>query len=240
MFFYFVFGLTFFLRSHVWSLLALCALFCGLIAAGVVFAPLSYALNYYTNPIVLEFSVGCALSLWYDQRTVGGRSARWLGTSLLVLGVATILSSDYFAYQASQEWFVRPLIYGIPATLIVAGALILEKSGRRWQSRPLLLLGAASYALYLIHPMVMQPVTKAFGFIAHSPKIAPLLLGLPSVLGGYVFAAIVTLAGFAAALLAAVGVHLWLELPLHNKLRQALKPRVVLPPAEAASAVVPE
>ena len=85
--------------------------------------------------------------------------------------------------------------------------------------------------------MVMQPVTKAFGFIAHSPKIAPLLLGLPSVLGGYVFAAIVTLAGFAAALLAAVGVHLWLELPLHNKLRQALKPRVVLPPAEAASAV---
>jgi peptidoglycan/LPS O-acetylase OafA/YrhL len=245
MFFYFVFGLTFFLRSHVLSLLVLCALFCGAIVAGVVFAPLSYALNYYTNPIVLEFSVGCALSLWYDRysvsvRSAGGRWARWLGSTLVVLGVATIGGSDYFAYHAFQGWFARPLIYGIPATLIVAGALILEKSGRRWQSRPLLLLGAASYALYLIHPMVMQPVTKALGFIAHSRKVAPLLLGLPSVLGGYVFAAIVTRAGFAAALLAGVGVHLWFELPLHNRLRQALKPRVVLSPAKATPAVLPE
>src|SRR3712207_482608 len=82
---------------------------------------------------------------------------------------------------------------------IVFSALVLHSTGMRSASTPLLGLGSASYALYLIHPLVVNFVGelgKAF------PAIAPAT----------------TLLGLTAAIAASVGVavvvHLWVEAPL--------------------------
>ncbi len=216
MFFYLVFGLTFFLRSHVKSLVAIVTLFSALIWVGVVFGPLPYALNYYTNPIVLEFGAGCLLSLLYVRfSSVSARRAAWLGYALVVGGALLIVGSDYYASGLFMGWFLRPIVFGVPACLIVAGALVLEKAGHIWNSRLLLLTGSASYALYLIHPMVLQPVTKLFGHAVQAKLVPGAWLSLA---GGHALSALVALVAFGAALACGIAVHQWVELPMHRKL----------------------
>lgn len=55
----------------------------------------------------------------------------------------------------------RLLAFGLPAGLIVAGALMLDVSGRRATKRAAILLGAISYALYLSHNLVFAVIRSA-------------------------------------------------------------------------------
>lgn len=76
---------------------------------------------------------------------------------------------------------MRLLVFGLPAVLIVTAALILERSGCRYSGNFIILQGAASYAVYLFHPLFIHPTFKAaekilpFGFPVLALSIA--LLG---------------------------------------------------------------
>jgi exopolysaccharide production protein ExoZ len=59
----------------------------------------------------------------------------------------------------------------VPATLIVLGAVSLEDRLARWPVPPLLLLGDASYSLYLSHGIVLKLV---FAGLASSVLSHPL------------------------------------------------------------------
>src|SRR3712207_3430189 len=115
--------------------------------------------------------------------------------------------STLFPYTTPSD-----LLYGTPnhdlhrwlPPAIVFSALVLHSAGMRSASTPLLTLGSASYALYLIHPLVVDLV-RELG--KASPALAPAT----------------TLLGLAVAVAASVGVavvvHLWIEAPLLNATR---------------------
>jgi exopolysaccharide production protein ExoZ len=57
----------------------------------------------------------------------------------------------------------RPLLWGVPATMIVAGVLALEPLIARHAPRALVALGNASYAIYLCHYLTVDLTAQALG-----------------------------------------------------------------------------
>ena len=107
-------------------------------------------LSFWTNPVLLEFVWGMALG-WVVLRATGGRrlpdGVGWgrggAGFCALVLTPSMPIS----------VW--RPALWGGPAAAIVGGALLLEERWGDRVPRPLLLLGDASYSIYLTHAFVL-------------------------------------------------------------------------------------
>jgi len=106
------------------------------------------------HPIAVEFLFGIIIAL-------SRRDAR-LGRGLLAVGLIWLLLfpnvqlHDFFG-DSTEEYGVRRLaLWGIPAALIIYGVTSQESSlaGRSW-TRPLLLLGTASYSIYLVHNIVV-------------------------------------------------------------------------------------
>jgi exopolysaccharide production protein ExoZ len=89
--------------------------------------------------------------------------------------------------------FFRPLLWGLPALMIVAGALSLENLPRLAPPGPLIALGNASYAIYLCH-------LPAVALVAHLIGVRPTLVFVPVAL--------------AASIAAGLAFHHGLERPL--------------------------
>jgi exopolysaccharide production protein ExoZ len=82
---------------------------------------------------------------------------------------------------------------GIPATLVVAGALSAEKSLPAWKLADM--LGSASYAIYLFHLLALGMVVKIWPYVDW---------------GNGAFAIV----GFGVILLSGCGIYLALEKPI--------------------------
>ena len=212
MFFYVVFaaGLAF---ARGRALLALLAgaftllVVAGLAARGLGAAPLSYALFVYSDPILLEFVAGCALGYAFARRPRAAspgdaRRLLWLGAGLIAAGVVSFWPGAV-TELGQGPW--RALAFGLPAFLVVAGAVTLERAGARVTSRWVMLAGGASYAMYLCHMFVLQTIEKA------SVRLAT---QTPAVI------ALTALIGVVTVTLTAVFIHLWIEAPLVRRLRR--------------------
>lgn len=143
MFFYGVFALSLFVRRRpcIVSIIALALL----VLIGVLSSiPI---VRFYAHPIILEFAAGILIALAYPRMTPAG------GASLLTAGVAALLAAPAILPDTS-----RAIVHGIPATLIVIGALKLEIAGKTLRS--LRGLGDASYSMYLTHAFVTQAAYK--------------------------------------------------------------------------------
>ncbi|MCE2660128.1 MAG: acyltransferase [Rubrivivax sp.] len=167
MFFYGVFASFFFLRNSVRILLALSTSFLLLIGLGLALTPSSFSLRYFTNPIMLEFLMGGLIAIRYAQLPPQGKPAGqgvwWAG---IVLGALAIVATEWLTMRFLEKGsLLRPVLFGLPAALIVWSALMLERSGAAWRSGWIQLFGAASYALYLFHPVIIQTCTIAFGHV---------------------------------------------------------------------------
>jgi len=131
-----------------------------LVGIGLVLAPSGSVAQVYTNPLLLEFIAGIGLATAWSK----GRMPH------PAIGVASLIAG--FALYAVEQGGLLPLTgqraidWGIPAMLIVAGALTLEARGGFAHSKVGLLLGDASYALYLTHTFV---VSAFLWFFAHAP-----------------------------------------------------------------------
>lgn len=106
-------------------------------------------------PLLLEFVLGVCVNLAIDNlsRPVGKRVGLWVaGAGLLALPLLAQLT-DYNPddYQSVE----RVLVWGLPAACIVLGAILAEREGLAIRNRAILLLGAASYAIYLLHPVAV-------------------------------------------------------------------------------------
>jgi len=136
-----------------------------LVLAGQLIPFDSAPLQVWTSPLLLEFAAGLLLA----------RSARPsgmpVGLSLVGLGIAIL------AVVSARELYddsYRALVWGMPAALIVAGGLAIERAGA-WSRLlyPLEAMGDASYSLYLWHGM---PVTAGHKFLGHSVAANLLIL----------------------------------------------------------------
>jgi exopolysaccharide production protein ExoZ len=105
------------------------------------------------DPLLLEFLFGC----WIASVTTGYRS----GLTMLVVGTALLLVT--LASGIPLAW--RFLLWGVPAALVVAGAVFMERA-RPGRTAPLLLaLGNSSYSLYLSHGFTQPTVGRAWSML---------------------------------------------------------------------------
>ena len=190
-FFYGAFALSLLLRARV-RLLVLTAGLGVLALAGLVLHPVDAILSTYTSPLLLEFLAGAWLCR-LDQ--AGWRPQGGAAIVALVVGVGALLLQARAPYP--EAW--RALAWGVPAVLVLGGALGMELRGWMPSLPPLRKLGDASYALYLTHLLVLGQV---------QPWVKPLATPLA-----------VPLAVLACASVGWV-VHRWVEAPLTAWLRR--------------------
>ena len=122
-----------------------------LVIAGLVFSPQSAMLRFWTDPILLEFLAGLLIATT-RLRTLGAAS----GAVLLTAGTLFFVFSTFYATGQMP----RILMWGVPAVLVVSGAVALENAHKWPQFRPLEMIGDASYSLYLLHGFVINAVHK--------------------------------------------------------------------------------
>lgn len=198
-FFYLVFGLLLLSKRTDRIVAILAVLFASLALVGWAVKPTGLAAKVYTSAILMEFVAGCLLAEAYIRM----RMRPWivgLGWPFVIAGAAAIVLGDQFLrglFAEAPEW--RLGLYGIPAVMIVAGALILEKGGRRFANHHIQLQGAASYALYLSHTLTMHIVFKMAAAITAVSAL---------------FCGIIGVAAFAFAIVMATLLHIWVERPL--------------------------
>lgn len=122
----------------------------GLFAAAFLLAPFSGCalISYLGSPLVLEFLAGVAIA----HLPLRNR----LGLPLLLLGIVWLTAApmDYSDIVYGNLAFFRVGAWGVPAALIVYASRNLEDHFGRLFDFPVL-LGNASYAIYLFHQLVI-------------------------------------------------------------------------------------
>ncbi len=179
MFFYVIFAACMMMPRAV----ALVSLSAALIAVTLVRLP------FYSDPIVLEFLFGVFVAIAYRR---GVRLIPIARVLLVMVGVAAIIYWSDSVHDGFR--------WGVPAALIVAGAVLGSPIERRTPIvMALVAVGDASYALYLIH----VPIVRVIADVMRSA-------GLDLVRIQPIYFVIATAAAIGAALL----VYRFVELPL--------------------------
>ena len=157
------------LAPRVWRLWAITILLLGVTSIGFIHPPF-YRL--FANPRLLQFAAGA----WLGRAWLAGRlPGRVIGWVLLVVGFDLFAAQQVLRLHAPDMIILldlwRPFLWGIPAFLIVAGAVSVEAAGGLIASRGLRILGDGSYSLYLCHWVVialiarMVPTTQPWLFV---------------------------------------------------------------------------
>jgi len=183
----------------------------GAVVFGVLDPP-AYYLG--ANMMLLQFGAGAWLA---RRRQLGRRILPEIGAALAVIG-AVLLAAQGLTGLRSDLW--RPLLWGVPAAMIVAGAVALEPAAAPGQGRPLrppsalLRLGDASYAIYLCHFITVALAARVVG-------LTPIWLFVPGAVG--------------LSLIAGLIAHRWVEQPLIAACR-AIPPLLAPKPLGRAAA----
>jgi len=208
-FFYFVFGCCLFIQPTVARFGAIIGSLGLLVLIGASVSVHGAIATVYTDPILLEFAAGIVLA------QVSSHLARFtapLGWALI--GAAIVWLVVIYGGGAIPG---RIVAHGIPAAALVAGGLILETKARVRPSRLGLLLGDASYSIYLAHPFALR--VWYFAFVA--------LGGMASLTSGAIFIATAMAIGIAGG----VASFLFLERPLLVAGRHWIRQRTKRPGA---------
>jgi peptidoglycan/LPS O-acetylase OafA/YrhL len=174
--FYLLFALMLWTRSALACLLGVTGFLLLQMALGGYASDPAVSL-FLTRPIMLEFCFGMALGYAYAKGLLPKRIPWALPTAAL----ACVTLAPLFIPHGSTGGLDaddRVWAWGIPAAVLVAACVSwpIEEGPL---SRAWVLLGDASYAIYLLHPFVMLGYGKALGafrFLLHMPQ-APLILG---------------------------------------------------------------
>jgi exopolysaccharide production protein ExoZ len=198
-FFYAIFALALFSRRLIMVLVAV-------IGSLVIVGPLYLSTNAlwltYTSPMLLEFLGGVVLAVAFDRARERRNLWRW-SAGFLPLAVVALLVSD-------QVPLPLILSVGVPAMMIVGGALSLEVHGLIPDMPALRLVGDASYAIYLSHIIVIG----FCGIVVQASE----LTGIPQLL------AMLTLSMIVSTIVG-IWVHRKIEKPILRFLNRHLFPR---------------
>ena len=164
-------------------------------------------LAFWSDPIILEFAFGMALGWASAEGFFLNRPVR-LGFALAGLALMALDLTQPGELLALP----RPLAYGLPAAFLVASAALASPE-RRGAENPLIrwgvILGDASYALYLLHPFVIRALRELVTRTAIAALVGP---------WGFVMLSILCAAA------AAIGVNRVFERPITRATRQLLGP----------------
>lgn len=185
MVFYLVFGCLIVLgRAAAWLLPA----WAVAIVVGQAFMPLPFPLSILLNAFNLEFLFGVAAALWLRDRKVP------VPRIFALAGLATFLGVLLFARTIQDVPLVGRLAFGLSALVGILGIVEWERSRGLRVGKPLLALGAASYAIYLVHGVTLSAtihiLTKS-GFGTAPLPLVLLILATAGVVAGLLYHALV-------------------------------------------------
>ena len=207
MYFYAIFAVAL-LLSRRWAAYLSGAAIIAVLAATRFVAPSSPAEAFYGEPIVVEFIWGILVFELFRQVSWMTRpSPRGAG----YVAVLVILALALLWLPVQEVYRIAPmrLTAGAAAAIVVAMFLVLEKRyGIAAQNRFVLLVGEASYVLYLIHPYIVFGILR---LVLHGSQQLPLW-------SGWLLAVLL----LSAATGTATAIHLWFEVPAMNWLRRKL------------------
>lgn len=135
----------------------------------------------YTDPLVLEFVAGVWLAKAWQAGRLGSPGRAW---AAILLGALILLAVN--ATGADASGWARLPYWGLPAVLIVWGALSLERARRTRAIAPLKLMGDASYSIYLAHGLALSLAFKALDGRGLQPLVLLALAAPFAVLAGIV------------------------------------------------------
>lgn len=190
MFFYALFALTL-LAPRALQAWLLCAIFVALAGAGLMLRPDGVAADFYTDTIILEFAAGVLLAKLFAANVRVGLVPALM---FVAAGVGGFIIAHFEGNVGP-----RALVFGVPALLLVAGVVGLERAGVSFDWRPATFVGDASYAIYLFHTFAISVVAKLIDF------------GAQPVLGMAL--------SFAGSVMVGAGAHVLLERPIAELLR---------------------
>lgn len=129
-----------------------------LFAAALLARPyVDFTLLYFLgSPMIFEFLFGVAIACLPVRRLIG--VALLLAGALWLLLFPNTGLEDYRVAMSYGPAAMRVLLWGVPAAAIVYGMLTLEQAFKGRAVDALLVLGAASYSIYLIHTLVTKNV----------------------------------------------------------------------------------
>lgn len=157
-FFYTVFALCLAAPARI-RLALLSTIIIVLSLFGQIAKPENTILQYWSDPIILEFLYGVFAAVLIRKVPASTKSALLFA----ILALLTWLSLTSF-----NPYMHRAFVLGIPAVLMVFSAVLFERSNyvKRyiWAER----LGDSSYALYLTHGIVLSAVTQIWRLLGIS------------------------------------------------------------------------
>jgi len=195
----------------IWNV-RLAALMCALLAAAVALAVYSGASIGDWLPILypryfLLFALGMAAAAAVRHDVVQpSRPVAVVGGAILVVFCALDVAGRLLSGVAMPDPLIQTLGYGLGSSLLVAGLASAELKGWKVSSPRGVLLGEASYVLYLLHVPVISVTMKV---------LMALGIGSLGMTGAWLSVAILTIACIASAL----AVHMMMERPLMRFLR---------------------
>ena len=142
------------------NLVVVRALMVAMVAGVLVAEPENHVIDYFCDPIILEFTFGIAIYHIYRE---SGPSRSPLYPALFVAGIVVLMLQ-----LEHHSGVMRVLYWGVPSAAILLGGL----HALRFESRILMAMADWSYALYLTHLFVIMAFVR---FVI--PLSAP--LGLP-------------------------------------------------------------
>lgn len=158
------------------------------------------AFSFLTQPMLLEFAAGMVIG-WLYPRFSNSRRVAWLAAFTGCGGLIALVVMAQWPWPGGWPT-------SLPAAVTVVLCALLAEKGRlalRW--RPVLAMGNASYALYLIHPFVTQGWT---------------LLCVRSGLLTASSAPVLMVAALGSAIVAGMAAHIWIERPLGQMARRVV------------------
>ncbi len=182
----------------------------------------SVPLNFWSDPIILDFVLGMAVGAAYKVGASLPRAAVWGLSFAFVLIAATMVIQAPWINSFPELNIVRRSFLALPAAaLFLLGALGPQLNAANLFARAGLLLGDASYSLYLIHPFILRPFAKIWAklFVTHVPM--------------WVFPCVAPIAAIASGL----ALYCLVERPISNYFAKKKPLKLTPPPASSASAL---
>lgn len=166
----------------------------------------TFPCNYYSQDYIQYFIAGIAIyyALGYVARGVPRRPAVWVGLGLIAICYGSQFVGPW--WSAAIEPRVYVLVAAAAPMVIVASALIVESAGCAVTWRPLILIGDASYAIYLTHTILFDMLGVSSDRWLHLPTPKD--------------STIVMLAYLAVAIVTGIVVHLMVEKPMLRVIRR--------------------
>ncbi len=163
MFFYLAMT-PFLLLPRVAAVAGCAAALCLLVTFGQTVGFGTLPLQFWSDPIVLEFVFGMGLALAVSR---GFGLPGWARVALVAVAVV------WLNRLAGGPIAGRAVSFGLPGAMRVAAAVSNPRPDRMGTAaRGLMRLGDASYAMYLFHPFVMRGFTLLSGHIATHTEIS--------------------------------------------------------------------